>query len=95
MFACYTNYMFTYCFLCMDIFIKQYSQTVREGSFEGNGKTITTKKHIKQDPLKKNPKKARENQKKQKKQKTHWKNKKKQYLQTLWGGPLREQPKKH
>ena len=34
-------------FLCMDIFIKPYSQTVREGSFEGNGKTITTKKHIK------------------------------------------------
>ena len=47
MFACYTKYMFTYCFLCMDIFIKPYSQTVREGSFEGNGKTITTKKHIK------------------------------------------------
>ena len=47
MFARYTNYMFTYCFLCMDIFIKPYSQTVREGSFEVNGKTITTKKHIK------------------------------------------------
>ena len=83
MFACYTNYMFTYCFLCMDIFIKPYSQTVREGSFEGNGKTITTKKHIKQDPLKKNQKKPRENQKKQKK-----------HIDKLFGeGPLEKNQK--